>query len=184
MEKTEKKPIDVEAELSRLQNMTVPQLRQRHRELFGEEATSHHRQHLVRRMAWRLQAEIEGDLPEDLRQHALSIARDSTLRSRIADNASRRRGGLPPDRTAITSIAPMHDSRLPLPGSLLTKEYKGETHVVKVLDDGFEYAGQVFRSLSAVAQQITGTKWNGFLFFGVAKEDRVARNTTRQRSGR
>jgi len=101
--------MDLEGELSRLQDMTVPELRRRHRELFGQEATSHHRQHLVRRMAWWLQAEIERSLPENLRQHTLSIARDPTLRSRIADNASRRRGGLPPDRTAITSIAPMHD---------------------------------------------------------------------------
>jgi hypothetical protein len=57
-----------------------------------------------------------------------------------------------------------------MPGSLLMKQHKGETHVVKVLDNGFEYNGQVCRSLSAIAQEITGTKWNGFLFFGIAKE--------------
>ena len=67
-------------------------------------------------------------------------------------------------------IAPTHDSRLPMPGSLLVKDFKGRTIVVKVLDDGFEYDNRRFASLSAVAREITGTRWNGFLFFGCAKE--------------
>jgi hypothetical protein len=57
-----------------------------------------------------------------------------------------------------------------MPGGLLAKEHKGETHVVKVLDNGFDYDGRLYRSLSAIAQEITGTKWNGYLFFGIAKE--------------
>jgi len=61
-------------------------------------------------------------------------------------------------------------NQLPMPGSLLIKEHRGETHVVKVLDSGFDYDGRLYRSLSAVAQEITGTKWNGFLFFGIARE--------------
>lgn len=55
------------------------------------------------------------------------------------------------------------------------KDYKNRTIVVKVLDNGFEYDRRRFTSLSAIAQEITGTKWNGYLFFGLAKENRIAR---------
>jgi hypothetical protein len=119
-------------------------------------------------MAWRLQAEAEGGLPEETRQLALAIARDAPLRLRMESAALR--GTQEAERTATTRLASMHDSRLPMPGSLLMKEHKGETHVVKVLDGGFEYQGRLYRSLSAIAQKITGTKWNGFLFFSLAKE--------------
>jgi hypothetical protein len=62
-----------------------------------------------------------------------------------------------------------------MPGSLIVKNYKAETLVVKVLDDGFEYDGRRFPSLSAVAGEITGTRWNGFAFFGLVKGARRAR---------
>ena len=80
------------------------------------------------------------------------------------------RGAAEADRTTTTRLASNHDVRLPMPGGLLAKEHKGETHVVKVLDNGFDYDGRLYRSLSAIAQEITGTKWNGYLFFGIAKE--------------
>jgi hypothetical protein len=57
---------------------------------------------------------------------------------------------------------------------LLTRDVKGATYVVKVLDDGFEYEGRQYRSLSAIAGEITGTRWNGFLFFGLTREAHVA----------
>lgn len=60
------------------------------------------------------------------------------------------------------------DRRLPLPGTLLVREYKGQSVVVKVLDEGFEYEGRRHKSLSTIAREVTGTKWNGFLFFGLA----------------
>jgi tRNA splicing ligase len=60
-------------------------------------------------------------------------------------------------------------------GTLLWKDYKNRTIVVRVLDHGFEYDRRRFTSLSAIAQEITGTKWNGYLFFGLAKENRIAR---------
>jgi hypothetical protein len=58
------------------------------------------------------------------------------------------------------------DSRLPIPGTMITKMYKGKKLEVKVLEKGFEYKGTVYRSLSAIAKDITGNIWNGFLFFG------------------
>ena len=56
------------------------------------------------------------------------------------------------------------DPRLPAPGAILVKQHKGEDHEIKVLDSGFEYRGDHYRSLSALAKKITGTTWNGFLF--------------------
>ena len=54
-----------------------------------------------------------------------------------------------------------------LPGTMLIREWNGERHEVMALDGGFDYQGRKYRSLSAVARQITGTKWNGPLFFGL-----------------
>jgi hypothetical protein len=62
-----------------------------------------------------------------------------------------------------------------MPGSIIVKEHRGKTLVVHVLDDGFEYEGRRFASLSAIAKDITGTRWNGFVFFGLAKESKHGR---------
>ena len=59
------------------------------------------------------------------------------------------------------------DDRLPMPGALLTRDYRGRTIRVRVLPKGFDYEGTVYRSLSAVAQAVTGAHWNGYLFFGI-----------------
>jgi hypothetical protein len=74
----------------------------------------------------------------------------------------------------VGTVGGGRDSRLPAPGTLLTRDFKGRTHVVKVLTDGFEYEGRTYRSLSAIAGEIAGTRWNGFLFFGLNREERVA----------
>ena len=167
LEKTEK-PLSIAAEVARLARMTVPELRARHEELFRAPAKSHRKEFLARQIAWRLQAESEGGLPEETRQLALAVARDAPRRIRIESAAARRAEEA--DRTATTRLASNHDTRLLMPGSLLMKDYRGETYVVKVLDNGFDYDGRLYRSLSAIAQEITGTKWNGYLFFGIAKE--------------
>jgi hypothetical protein len=54
-----------------------------------------------------------------------------------------------------------------MPGALLTREYRGKTIRVRVLPKGFDYEGTIYRSLSAVAQAVTGAHWNGYLFFGI-----------------
>jgi hypothetical protein len=69
----------------------------------------------------------------------------------------------------VTGLISNHDPRLPMPGSVLVKEYRGRTIVVHVFDSGFECDGRRFSSLSAIAKEITGTKWNGMLFFGLTK---------------
>ncbi len=157
----------IEWEIQQLQQMTVPQLRRRHFDLFKDWPRSHHRQFLWRQLAWKIQAAREGGLSEELKQMALAIARNHPLRSRIADSSNRRSKGLPIDNVVRTTLVTRSDSRVPMPGSLLIKELRGTKHIVRVLDDGFEYEDRKFGSLSAVALAISGTKWNGYTFFGL-----------------
>jgi hypothetical protein len=122
-----------------------------------------------------LQAAKDGGLPESVRQYAIAIARGTELRLRISENASRRQAGSPLEQAATTTVAQTRDARLPMPGCLIVKKYKDQTLVVKVLNEGFEYDGRRFASLSAIAGEVTGTRWNGFAFFGLEKEARRAR---------
>ena len=66
------------------------------------------------------------------------------------------------------------DSRLPAVGEFLTKTYKGSDYQVQVLEDGFEFNGHHYRSLSRIAREITDTVWNGFLFFGLTSRKAAA----------
>ena len=157
--------------IAALAAMNVSALREEHRKVFGKEPVSSHRQFLFRKIAWRWQADEEGWTLDKLRELARAIARDTPLRQRVVTNAGKRRAGLPPERTAVATIGPDHDPRLPMPGGWIMKHRKGKTHVVKVLDDGrFEYEDRRYKSLSAIAQEITGTKWNGLLFFGLTEK--------------
>ncbi|HMN97572.1 MAG TPA: DUF2924 domain-containing protein [Phycisphaerales bacterium] len=155
--------------MSELERMTVTELRRRYAEVFNEETRSYHKAYLVRRIAWRVQANAEGDLTERaqrLRERALAIADDADLRMR-APGPGR---GVPAASTSTTAVvAVAADDRLPMPGALLTREYRGRTIRVRVLPKGFDYEGTIYRSLSAVAKEVTGAHWNGYLFFGLEK---------------
>ena len=166
---------DLRGQIDQLKLMTVPELRRWHLERFGEEAKSSHRRFLFRLIARRLQAAVTAPLDEEARQFALALARGSVLDRRIATNVQRRKDGLPIDLTVKIKIPKGPDSRIPLPGSLVTREYKGQMIVAKVLKDGVEYDGKKFSSLSAVAEAITGVKWNGFRFFGLVEKANARR---------
>ena len=64
------------------------------------------------------------------------------------------------------------DIRLPKPGDVLSRNYKGREIIVRVLGSGFEYEGRRFRSLSAIAKAVSGAHWNGLLFFGIVRQER------------
>ena len=153
--------------------MTVSQLRQRYIEVFGEASRSNHKQFLFRKVAWRIQALAEGGLSERARCRALEIADDADLRIRAPKTFFRRDTTLPPELSAPTKVMKNADDRLPLPGTVLRRRYKGKDIITRVLPDGFEYNQKVYRSLSAIAYEVTGTKWNGFLFFNVGPKERA-----------
>jgi Protein of unknown function (DUF2924) len=142
-----------------LKRLTVGQLRQRFAELFGEATPASNRTWLIKRIAWRLQALAEGDLSERARRRAAELARDADLRL----NPPRSKSTAPPPEP-VSLPAPV-DHRLPPPGTILTRPYKGQQLHVQVLTDGFAFAGRVYPSLSAVAKAITGSHCNGFHFF-------------------
>ena len=152
-----------------LVRMTPQELQQLYIRIFGCNVPSGNSEQARRKIAWHVQAEREGGLPEPARQRALAIAKDSKLRIRVGINVGRRSNGLPLEHATTTHVVSDHDSRLPMPGSVIVKKYKNQTIIVRVLGSDFEYDGRRFRSLSAIAREITGTKWNGFLFFGMAK---------------
>jgi hypothetical protein len=74
--------------VSDLRRMTVTELRRKYAEVFGEQTRSYHKDFLVRRIAWRMQANTEGGLPERARQRALEIANDADLRTRAPGSAT------------------------------------------------------------------------------------------------
>ena len=157
-------------DLGRLALMRPHDLQRTYHQIFGVPVSGGNSELARRKIAWHIQAEREGGLPESVRQHALGIAREASIRMQTGVISATSVA-----HTTVTGIISDHDSRLPMPGSVLVKEHKGKTLVVRVLDHGFEYEGSKFASLSAVAAQITGTKWNGFLFFGLLREGRHAR---------
>lgn len=161
------------ARIAALRDMTVADLREKYHEVFGEETRSRHKDFLWKRIAWRMQANEEGGLSERAKRRAAELANEADVRVRAPAGAFD--AGLPSHtRTQRQEFSRPHDPRLPMPGTVLTREHKGRVLRVTVLDDGFEFEGRIHRSLSAIAEQVTGTRWNGFLFFGLAKTRRAA----------
>jgi hypothetical protein len=155
-------------EIQGLSRMTVGELREKYLDVFGEETRSYHKEFLRKRIAWRIQARAEGDLSERARRRAGELADDADLRIRTLRDPIKSGSAEVRARTATSHMRSSRDPRLPLPGTLLAREFKGRDIVVKVLDNDFEFEGHRYKSLSAIAKEVTGSKWNGFLFFGIA----------------
>ncbi len=155
----------IASQIQALRKMTVADLREKHLELFGTESRSRHKDQLFKRLAWRIQELEFGGLSERAKRRAEEIANDLDARF------------LPPRKKRGTETSPHEVLPMkaqvtgtnPTPGTILSREYHGEIHQVTVLDRGFEYQGKVYRSLSGIATAITGTQWNGYLFFDLKK---------------
>ena len=153
------------AGLAALPRLHVSELRVKFAEVFGELTSSHNRVWLVKRIAWRLQAQAEGDLSERARRRATELIADADLRL----TAPPADAGTPTQEQPVTLRVPGND-RLPRPGTILTRRYKGRALQVEVLEHGFAFDGQVFRSLSAVAKAVTGSHCSGHFFFGLTEK--------------
>ena len=159
----------VNQQLAALSGMGVAALRQKYLEVFGEPSRSGTKDYLFKKLAWRIQSLAEGGLSERARRRAEELARDADVRTTVPR---------PPKVTAdagtrtVVMKAPVADwrDRLPIPGTVLTRTYRGRHVAVTVLaNDQFEWEGQTYRSLSAIAKAVTGSHWNGYLFFGLTK---------------
>jgi hypothetical protein len=163
----------VEAEIEALQSMTTAELAGQYQRLHGRPCRTRHRAYLIRKNAWRIQANAEGDLTERARRRAEELADDREVRVMAPRSPMTIE---PPQEGAPTTVsrrAPdADDPRLPSPGSAIVRQYKGRTIRVVVLPDGegFEHDGERYRTLSAVAKKVTGSHMNGFRFFRLGSQ--------------
>jgi hypothetical protein len=150
------------AEIAALPRLRVSELRVKFAEVFGEPTPSHNKVWLVKRIAWRLQARAEGDLSERARRRAAELIADTDPRLSAPPADA---GGATEEPHALLRV-PV-DDRLPRPGTILTRRYKGRMLQVEVLEHGLAFEGQTYRSLSAVAKAVTGSHCSGHFFFGL-----------------
>jgi hypothetical protein len=140
-----------------LKEAFLADLQKKYSEVFdGKKAPSNNKTYLWQRIAYRIQELEYGSLPEEAKDKVKQIAEeyDPINNKVLRPDASKRR-------------KPWRDGRLPVPGTIINKNYKGRDITVKVLDIGFEYDGKVYKTLTAIAKEITGSHWNGYLFFGM-----------------
>ena len=140
-------PTDVLRRLAALTTASTADLKQQWRDLFGKEPPAFNRPWLESRLAYRIQELAYGGLKPE------TVARLEALGEKLD-------GG-------NTTLRRIRADDRPIAGTRLLREYQGVEHAVTVLADGFEYEGRPYRSLSAIARAITGTRWNGWTFFGL-----------------
>jgi hypothetical protein len=137
----------IPARLAALKTMPLPELKAEWRTLFGAEPPGYNRRYLESRLAYRIQELAYGGLKPE------TIRRLEALGAQFADRN-------------VTSRRIRHDA-MPIAGTRLLREWQGVEHTVTVLTEGYEWQGRPYRSLSAIARAITGTRWNGLVFFGI-----------------
>jgi hypothetical protein len=160
--------LKIDKEVALLQRMTVGQLLEKYEETWREPTNTRNKQWLVKRIAWKMQANIEGDISQRARLRAAELARGTDIRTTAPK-------GMKPapkveGNTVTGFVQPEEDNRLPPPQSELERVYKGEKIVVLVLENGFEYEGAIYKTLSAGAKKITGQHCNGYHFFNLNKK--------------
>ena len=142
------------ARLARLKAMTVNELKSEWQTLMGSTPPNNSRTFLEQRLAYRIQELTYGGLPKPV----------SRLLDALADEIEGKKV-----RSTVIS-----DPRNPVIGTRLVREWNDVEHVITVLQGGFDWQGRRYKSLSAIARDITGTQWNGYRFFGLRENKRGA----------
>jgi len=149
-------------EIMTLKDKSLNELRAKYEELFdGQKPSSNNKVFLWRKLAYRMQ---------ELAYGGLSEATQGRINELIGlydpvNNKSLRPGEPAPETGKRQGAS--HDRRLPIPGTVITKEYKGRSLAVKVLEGKFEFNSKIYKSLTAIAKEVTGAHWNGYLFFNL-----------------
>jgi hypothetical protein len=138
------------AQLSALKTMPIADLKQKWRDLFEREPPVFNRRYIESRLAYRIQELAYGGPPAE------TVARLEALGEQLS---KARRAGKKPT-----------DDRRPISGTRLIREWNGVEHCVTVRDHDYEYMGRPYKSLSAVARTIAGSRWNGWVFFGLRNQ--------------
>lgn len=139
-------PDTILAQLAALKTAPVEDLKQKWRDLFEREPPPYNRRFLENRLGYRIQELAYGGLTPE------TIERLDALADELDGKTPKRRCSL---------------ENRPIAGTRLIREWKGNEHSVTVREDDFEYQGRPYKSLSAIARAITGTRWNGLVFFGL-----------------
>jgi len=135
------------SQLAALKDTPTPALRAKWRELFETEPPAYNRRFLESRLAYRIQELVYGGVSQQTLERLRAMAKQYATR-----------------KAAERSARPVHR---PIEGTKLIREWQGVEHCVTVRAEDFEYLGRPYKSLSSVAREITGTKWNGWVFFGL-----------------
>jgi hypothetical protein len=153
MNQRKRKSETVLRQLAELENLSTKDLRAKWEVLYGQSPPRFNRQFLIKRLAYRIQEIAYGGMDDFTRERMENLLNDEGY-----DDLGRKTKN-PTRRANLNAI---------VPGTILTREWQGERHEVISRDGGtFEYRGMPYRSLSAVARAITGTRWNGPAFFGL-----------------
>ena len=158
---------DLPAKLAEVASLKGQALIDRYTEVIGKEPKSKNQHFLRKRICIELQ---HGPLTPEKKARLKEVqeyALKKGLWPDIRAGESREKAKPTPSPAPATTVK--LDPRLPPVGTVLEKQHANEKHQVKVLEDGFEYRGEKYRSLSKIARVITGTTWNGFLYFGLAE---------------
>jgi len=140
-------------QLAELDGLTSEELKERWRALFGTEPPAYNRPFVIKRLAHRIQELAYGGLSETTRRRMDEILDEAGYDENGAVQKDRRH--------------PKKSPTAPVKGTRLIREWNGERHEVITLRVGYEYQGRQYKSLSAIAREITGTRWNGPMFFGL-----------------
>ncbi|MBU0534106.1 MAG: DUF2924 domain-containing protein [Candidatus Omnitrophica bacterium] len=149
------KGIAISQQIVALKNAPAEALLVKYKELYGEDTAGTHKTYLWRKIAYK---------PQELEKGSLSAKAKDRINELIKEYDPINNKALKPDKPIVASLK---DKRIPIPGTVITKNYKGTTYQVKVLEKGFEFNSKMFKSLSAIAEEITGAHWNGYLFFNL-----------------
>jgi hypothetical protein len=156
----------ISVQINELQGMSVGALREKYEELFKETPRSRNKQNLIKRIAYRMQEQLEGSLSERARKRAAELADEAHIHIRATP------GTQGDDAPVKVAAQVKRDPRLPPAGTVLVREFGGKRHEVTIREQDVLYAGKSYRSLTGVARAITGTPWNGFRFFALTSEEK------------
>jgi len=152
----------INAKIVALKNMAIPKLQEEFEALFnGQKASSDNKVYLVRRIAYRLQELEYGGLSQKAQNRLKELI---GLYDPVNNKAIRPKVSI---ETQARTKTRGRDMRLPIPGTMITKDYRDKKHQVKILKSGFEYEGKIYKHLTAIAEKITGAHWNGYNFFNL-----------------
>ena len=151
------------SQITTLKNASLPELQNKYKELLNtKETPCDNKLFLLRRIAYKLQEIKSGGLPEPIK----GKIKDLMLKYDPVNNKALRPQVMSAGKES-NSLPLLRDKRLPIPGTVIIKKYKGQVIQVKVLEKGFEYNNMYHKSLSSIAHEITGDHWNGYNFFNL-----------------